>query len=97
MTELAVTAPESDAGQPGTIDAAIDAGLAGTGLIRAVSYQVAEYVRAKRLALVLEEFEPPPQPVHVVYDRQNRLPLKLRVFIDFAIPRLRKSLTEAIL
>ena len=80
-----------------TIDAAIDAGLAGTGLIRAVSYQVNEYVRAKRLALILEEFEPPPRPVHVVYDRQNRLPLKLRVFIDFAIPRLRKRLTEAVL
>jgi DNA-binding transcriptional LysR family regulator len=29
-----------------TIDAAIDAGLAGTGLVRAVSYQVADFVRA---------------------------------------------------
>lgn len=80
-----------------TIDAAIDAGLAGTGLIRAMSYQVAEYVRAKRLAVILEAFEPPPRPVHVVYDRQNRLPLKLRAFIDFAVPRLRKRLTEAVL
>ena len=48
-------------------------------------------------SLVLEEFESAPQPVHLVYDRQNRLPLKLRAFIDFAIPRLRKSLTEAVL
>ncbi len=80
-----------------TIDAAIDAGLAGTGIIRAVSYQVNEYVRAKRLSLILEEFEPPPRPVHVVYDRQNRLPLKLRVFIDFAIPRLREHLRQAAL
>jgi DNA-binding transcriptional LysR family regulator len=80
-----------------TIDAAIDAGLAGSGIIRAVSYQVAEYVRAKRLALVLENFEPPPGPVHVVYDRQNRLPLKLRAFIDFVIPRLRERLTQAAL
>jgi DNA-binding transcriptional LysR family regulator len=80
-----------------TIDAAIDAGLAGTGLIRAVSYQVAEYVRAQRLVLVLEGFEPAPQPVHVVYDRQNRLPLKLRAFIDFVIPRLRERLRQAAL
>jgi DNA-binding transcriptional LysR family regulator len=78
-----------------TIDAAIDAGLAGTGIIRAVSYQVAEYVRAKRLTLMLEEYELPPKPVHLVYDRQNRLPLKLRAFIDFAIPRLRERLTQA--
>ena len=80
-----------------TIDAAIDAGLAGTGIIRAVSYQVAEFVRDKRLSLVLEAFEPPPQPVHVVYDRQGRLPLKLRAFVDFAIPRLRERLMQAAL
>jgi DNA-binding transcriptional LysR family regulator len=79
------------------IDSAIDAGLAGTGIIRAVSYQVAEFVRNKRLALVLENFEPPPRPVHVVYDRQSRLPLKLRAFVDFAIPRLRERLTQAAL
>jgi len=78
-----------------TIDAAIDAGLAGAGIIRAVSYQVAEYVRDKRLTLMLEEYESPPKPVHLVYDRQNRLPLKLRAFIDFVIPRLRERLTQA--
>jgi DNA-binding transcriptional LysR family regulator len=77
-----------------TIDAAIDAGIAGSGLVRAVSYQVADLVRAKQLALVLEDFEPPPQPVHVIYDRQNRLPLKLRAFIDFAVPRLRERLAQ---
>jgi DNA-binding transcriptional LysR family regulator len=49
-----------------TIDAAIDAGLAGTGLIRAVSYQVADFVRANRLAIVLEAFEPSPRPVHLI-------------------------------
>jgi DNA-binding transcriptional LysR family regulator len=55
-----------------TIDAAIDAGLAGTGLIRAVSYQVAHLVRVNRLAIVLEAFEPSPRPVHLVYDTQIR-------------------------
>ncbi|WPO40283.1 LysR substrate-binding domain-containing protein [Tardiphaga sp. 42S5] len=61
-----------------TIDAAIDTGLSGAGLTCAVSYRVGEYARAGRLKLVLEEFEPPPRPVHVLCDRQNRLPLKLR-------------------
>jgi DNA-binding transcriptional LysR family regulator len=73
-----------------TIDAAIDAGLAGTGLIRAVSYQVADFVRANRLAIVLEAFEPSPRPVHLIYERQNRLPLKMRAFIDFIVPRVRE-------
>jgi DNA-binding transcriptional LysR family regulator len=80
-----------------TIDAAIDAGLAGTGLIRAVSYQVADFVRAHRLAIVLEAFEPSPRPVHLIYDRQNRLPLKMRAFIDFVVPRLRERLVQAAL
>ncbi len=78
-----------------TIDAAIDASLAGAGLVRAVSYQIAEHVRAGRLAVVLEEFEPQLRPVHLVYDAQNRLPLKLRAFVDFVVPRLRERLAQA--
>lgn len=78
-----------------TIDAAIDAALSGAGLVRAVSYQIADHVRAGRLAVVLEEFEPQPRPVHLVYDSQNRLPLKLRAFVDFVVPRLRERLANA--
>ena len=37
-----------------TIDAAIMAGLSGAGLVRALSYQVVDYVRSGRLAIVLE-------------------------------------------
>jgi DNA-binding transcriptional LysR family regulator len=80
-----------------TIDAAIDAGLSGAGLVRAVSYQVADHVRAGRLKIVLDAFEPAPRPVHLVYDAQNRLPLKLRAFVDFAVPRMRERLIEAAL
>ncbi len=78
-----------------TIDAAIDAALSGAGLVRAVSYQIADYVRSGRLAVVLEDFEPQLRPVHLVYDLQNRLPLKLRAFVDFVVPRLRERLANA--
>lgn len=80
-----------------TIDAAIDAALAGAGLVRALSYQIAGHVRAGRLAIVLENFEPKPRPVHLVYDSQNRLPLKLRAFVDFVVPRLRQRLIDVAL
>jgi DNA-binding transcriptional LysR family regulator len=80
-----------------TIDGAIDAGLCGVGLVRANSYQVADDVRNGRLAIVLEAFEPAPRPVHLVYDRQGRLPLKLRAFADFVVPRLRERLEHAAL
>lgn len=80
-----------------TIDAAIDAGLSGVGLIRAMSYQVVDFIRSNRMAIVLEAFEPPPRPVHLVYDKRSRLPLKLRAFVDFATPSLRERLTQAAL
>jgi DNA-binding transcriptional LysR family regulator len=80
-----------------TIEAAIDAGLSGAGVVRAMSYQVVDFLRDGRLRRLLQEFEPPPRPVHLVYDRQNRLPLKLRAFVDFAVPRLRDRLIAAAL
>lgn len=80
-----------------TIDAAIDAGVAGAGVVRAVSYQVANYVRHDQLRLLLEAYEPIPRPVHLVYAKQSRLPLKLRTFSDFVAPRLRDRLTEAVI
>ena len=78
-----------------TIDAAIDAGLCGAGIVRANSYQIVDHVRSGRLAVVLEAFEPPPRPVHLVYNKQGRLPLKLRAFVDDVVPRLRERLAQA--
>lgn len=80
-----------------SIDAAIDAALDGMGLIRVLCYQVTEHIRQGRLAIALPAFEPPLPPVHLVYQGHSRLPLKLRAFIDFASPRLRQRLEQAIL
>ena len=62
-----------------------------------MSYQVVDFVRSNRMTIVLESFEPSPRPVHLVYDKRDRLPLKLRAFIDFAVPRLRARLARAAL
>jgi len=78
-----------------TIDAAIEAGLAGAGLIRAMSYQVVDFVRSNRMTIVLDSYEPSPRPVHLLYDKRNRLPLKLRAFVDFVVPRSRERLAQA--
>ena len=80
-----------------TIDGAIEAALAGAGLVRAVSYQVVEHIKAGRLVLVLEDVAPKQRPVHLVYDSQSRLPLKLRAFVDFVVPRLKQRLAEVAL
>lgn len=72
-----------------TAEAAIDAAIAGAGITRVLSYQVIDAIRAGTLVMVLEEFEPEPMPVSLVYAAQGLLPLKLRAFIDFAVPRLK--------
>ncbi|WP_050477055.1 LysR family transcriptional regulator [Herbaspirillum rhizosphaerae] len=72
-----------------TAEAAIAAATLGVGLIRVLSYQVADAVREQALRMVLEEFESAPLPVSLVHTGQAPLPLKLRAFLDFATPRLR--------
>ncbi len=75
-----------------TAESAIDAAIAGVGVTNVLSYQVARAVAAGKLRLILEDYEPDPIPVHLVHAGQALLPLKLRRFMEFAAPRLRKSL-----
>jgi DNA-binding transcriptional LysR family regulator len=75
-----------------TAEAAIDAAVEGVGITRVLSYQIESATRAGALAIALHDFEPVSVPVSLVYSKQRRLPLKLRAFIDFAAPRLRKRL-----
>ncbi|MBV7408788.1 LysR family transcriptional regulator [Maritimibacter sp. DP1N21-5] len=75
-----------------TAEAAIDAAIAGVGMTRVLSYQIAKAVRAGRLVTVLDDHAPDPLPVSLVYRGQEMLPRKLRAFIDFATPRLKAAL-----
>ncbi|MCS0629621.1 LysR family transcriptional regulator [Telluria mixta] len=76
-----------------TAEAAIAAATLGVGLIRVLSYQVAEAVGNGALDVVLQDDEPAPLPVSLVHKGQTPLPRKLRVFLDFAAPRLRARIT----
>jgi DNA-binding transcriptional LysR family regulator len=80
-----------------TAEAAIDAAIADLGVTRVLSYQVADAVNAGLLNVVLAELEPAPSPVSLVYSGQRRLPLKLRVFLDFAAPQLKARLMKAVM
>jgi DNA-binding transcriptional LysR family regulator len=77
-----------------TAEAAVDAAIAGGGVTRVLSYQITSAVKAGALAVVLQEFEPPPWPVSLVHTSQRILPLKLRAFLDFAAPRLKAGLSQ---
>ena len=77
-----------------TAEAAVDAATMGLGITRVLSYQIAQAARAGLLSIVLQEFEPPPSPVSLVYAGGRLLPLKLRAFLDFAAPRLKARLSH---
>jgi len=78
-----------------TSEAAVLAAIDGAGLARVISYKMDAAKRAEKLAIVLEEFEPEPLPVHIVYAPRKPVPLKLRAFLDWMTPRLRDRLTFA--
>jgi DNA-binding transcriptional LysR family regulator len=61
---------------------------------RVYSYQVQREVRDGRLVLLLEEFEPPPLPVHLVLPAGRLALARVRAFVDFALPRLKAQFTE---
>jgi DNA-binding transcriptional LysR family regulator len=76
-----------------TAEAAVDAALRGVGFVCLRHYQVVDAVKARKLRIVLEKYEPEPVPVHLVHATRGQMPLKMRRFLDFAAPRLRKALT----
>jgi DNA-binding transcriptional LysR family regulator len=72
-----------------TNDAVIEAASAGLGVTRVLSYQVANHLRDGSLQTVLEQFEPPPRPIHIVHREDRFSSSKVRVLIDLMAERLR--------
>ncbi|WP_345536988.1 LysR family transcriptional regulator [Variovorax defluvii] len=62
---------------------AVESCAAGVGFGIFFSYQVLPLVREGRLRIVLEDFEPAPRPVSVIYPHARLLPARTRAFIDW--------------
>lgn len=69
---------------------AVAACAAGAGLGSFYSYQVAPFLKTKQLRTVLEDFEPPPRPINLVYPHARLLPMRTRVFIEWMKKELRE-------
>ena len=76
------------------LESACDAARAGIGIAMAFSYQVADLVRSGELVPLLQEFMPPARPVSFVYSPNRFMPVKLRAFLDFALPRVKVRLGD---
>jgi len=73
-----------------TAEAAMDAARTGVGLTRVLSYQAADDVARGSLLRVLPAYEGDEVPIHLVYPGGRHPPPKLRAFLDFTTPRLRR-------
>jgi DNA-binding transcriptional LysR family regulator len=72
-----------------TNDSAIVAATAGLGIVRLLSYQVADELAQGTLRVVLADYELAALPVHVVHREGKHANHKVRAFIDLAIETLR--------
>ncbi len=73
-----------------TAQAAIDTAVHGGGLTRCLSYPAYDYLQSGRLHRVLQPFELPALPVHVVYRERRRASMRVRSFVDYIVERLRE-------
>lgn len=74
------------------LESTCDAARAGVGITVAFSYQVAKALKSGELIALLQDFQPPAQPISFVYPPNRFMPAKLRAFLDFALPRLKSRL-----
>jgi DNA-binding transcriptional LysR family regulator len=73
-----------------TVRAAVASTSEGHGVTRLFSYHIAEEIRDRRLHILLAGDEPPPLPVHLLAPQGRFDVPKVRAFVDFATPRLRR-------
>jgi len=69
--------------------AAVEACAAGLGFGSFLAYQAEPWVRDGRLCVVLEEFEPTPLPVNLVYADAQLMSARLRALVDWMKDGLR--------
>jgi|SRR6185312_13803267 len=65
----------------------------GLGIGLAPQWQIKELLASGEVELLLDQFEPEPVPVHIVWPKGHALPTRVRLFIDFLAARLATSLT----
>jgi DNA-binding transcriptional LysR family regulator len=72
-------------------EVAVDAAVAGEGIIRIMSYKIDSEVRNGRLVVLLPEDELPRLPVHLIVPEGRLAIAKVRAFVDFTRPRLKSE------
>ncbi|WP_426415235.1 LysR family transcriptional regulator [Aestuariirhabdus sp. LZHN29] len=74
-------------------DAAIAAAVAGQGITRLLSYQIAPQLENGELQVILNDYEPHPLPVHIVHREGRHTSAKVRAFVDLIAQQIHESLS----
>lgn len=77
-----------------TVRAAVASAAEGHGVTRLFSYHIADEIREGRLQIVLGKDEHPPLPAHLLAPQGRFSVPKVRAFVDFAVPRLKRYFTR---
>lgn len=75
--------------QINSIDAIRGQVARGWGISRLRSYQIAPLIAEGSVVSLLEAYEPPPEPIHVIHQEGRLASAKVRSFVDYAVDRLR--------
>jgi DNA-binding transcriptional LysR family regulator len=85
-----VTIPVASVLTSNEIDSALNACISGLGLGMFLSYMVAPYRITGEVRYVLEQFEPAPIPIQIIYPNSKLLSSRVRAFVDESVAKLRQ-------
>jgi len=74
-----------------SLDALVSAAKEGAGIIRVPSWQVEADLATGRLRRILVDHEPPPTPVHLLFQSSRLASPKIRVFVDYLVEQMRHA------
>lgn len=72
-------------------DTAITAATADRGITRVLSYMIAPQLKSGALKILLEEYEMPAAPVHVLHKEAGQTSARVRAVVDYLAEQLRKE------
>jgi DNA-binding transcriptional LysR family regulator len=70
-----------------SLDALVTAAKEGTGIVRVPSWQVEADMAGGELRRILIDHEPPPAPLHLLFQPSRLASPKARVFVDYLVER----------
>ena len=71
--------------------AALEAALAGAGVVLTAEFAARPHVKAGRLVPILPDWSAPSRPIYAIYPTRRHLSARLRAFLDWVEPLIRQA------